>query len=81
MASQAPIIALLANPDLIHENPLTRRAFAQLHFTSDVSFLIFFAIGVMAFVVFSNSIGALALWVSVAFSQNLGVELQSVAHA
>ena len=80
VASLAPFIALLANPNLIHDNPLTRQVFDQLHFTSDVSFLIFFAIGVMVFIVLSNAIGALALWASVAFSQNLGVELQSAAY-
>lgn len=80
VASIAPFIALLSNPKLIHENTVTNLVFEQLHFKSDASFLIFFALGVMIFTVFSNAIGALTLWASVTFSQNLGVELQSDAY-
>lgn len=80
VASLAPFIALLSNQRLIHENPILASVYERLGFTSDIGFLMAFAIAIIAFIVVSNAISVFALWVSVVFSQNLGVELQSAIY-
>ena len=80
IASLAPFIALLANQKLIHEHPLLSRIYNELSFASDIRFFIFLALIIMAFIVISNIIAASAMWYSVRFSQNLGVELQSAIY-
>lgn len=80
VASLAPFIALLANQDKIHKNQFTQYIYQHLGFSDDLSFLMFFAVGVMLFIVASNAIAALALWFMVAFSQNFGLELQSAVY-
>ncbi len=80
IASLAPFIALLANQKLIHEHPLLSRAYNELAFTSDIAFFIFLALLIMGFILISNIIAATAMWFSVRFSQNLGVELQSAIY-
>ena len=77
VALLAQFITLLVNPNLIIENPFTRQVYDLPHFTGDVFFLTFFAIGVRVFTDFSNAIGALARRVSMTLSQNVCVELQS----
>jgi HlyD family secretion protein len=76
IASLAPFIALLSNQRLIHENPILAKAYAYLNCTSDIAFLMLFAAAIMVFIVVSNAVAAFAMWASVTFSQNLGVELQ-----
>lgn len=77
IASLAPFIALIANPGMIHTNRFTQAVYQRMHFESDVTFLMFFAGIVIAFVVASNAIAAVTTWFTVKFSQNLGLELQS----
>jgi ATP-binding cassette, subfamily B, bacterial PglK len=76
IASLAPFIAVIANKDLIHKNSVSAFIYDRLAFTSDVSFLMFFALVVMAFIIASNAIAALTTWFTVKFSLTLGLELQ-----
>jgi ATP-binding cassette, subfamily B, bacterial PglK len=77
IASLAPFIAVIANKELIHKNGVSAFIYDRLAFTSDVSFLMFFAMVVMAFIVASNAIAAITTWFTVKFSLTLGLELQS----
>ncbi|HSB95821.1 MAG TPA: ATP-binding cassette domain-containing protein [Spongiibacteraceae bacterium] len=77
IASLAPFIAVIANRELIHKNSISAFIYDHLGFTNDVSFLMFFALGVMAFIIASNSIAAITTWFTVKFSLSLGLELQS----
>ena len=76
VASLAPFIALLTNPSLIQKNPLTGALYQHLEFQNDVSFLIFFAILIIVFILLSSVLAALTTWILLSFSQDLGVYLQ-----
>lgn len=77
VASLAPFIALLANPESIHTNPITNYLFNFLNCTSDKQFLMYFAATVMAFIVLSNAVAALSNWLMFWFTSRIGAELQS----
>jgi len=80
IASLAPFVALVANHEMIHNNPITAYIYELFAFNSDNAFLIFFALGVMAFIVVSNAIAAATTWYTFHFTQNLGLELQSTIY-
>lgn len=76
VASIAPFIALVSNPALIHEHAATRHLAEFLDLSSDAGFLMAFAVGLMALIVFSNAVVAIGQWLIVSFSLQLGVEMQ-----
>jgi len=77
VTSLAPFIALLTNPQLIHKNRATNYLFNTLGFTDETTFLIVFALFIIAFIIVSNGVAALTMWCTAAFSQRIGLELQS----
>jgi len=76
VVSVAPFIAMVANPTIIHQNPLAARLYAGMHFASDISFLKSLGLMLMAMIVLSNMVAALGVWLIVSFSLQLGVEIQ-----
>ncbi|MDR2214336.1 MAG: ATP-binding cassette domain-containing protein, partial [Nevskiaceae bacterium] len=80
VASVAPFVALVSNPEFIHDNAAASYVYASLGFESDRAFLVAFAIAVIAFIIFSNAVGALTIWFTVSFAQNFGVELQGALY-
>jgi ATP-binding cassette, subfamily B, bacterial PglK len=76
IASVAPFIALLSNPEAIHSTPLTQKLFLAFDFQSDAAFLMAFAAALAGLIVLTNLVAAVATWLIVSFSLRLGVEIQ-----
>lgn len=76
VASVAPFIALVANPDLIHSNAISQKVYEMAGFASDRDFLVGFAGLLMLNIVVTNIIQAYSMWITVNFAKRLGIELQ-----
>lgn len=76
VASLAPFLALLSNPELISENEIIQRIYVGLDFESTNSFLIAFAILIMILIIMSNAISAFTLWLMMKFSMHVNANLQ-----
>ncbi len=77
MASIAPFVALVAKPELIHENAIVAAAYSMGGFSTDREFLIAFAGLLMLLVIISNAVPAAMAGLTWRFSQRLGAELQA----
>lgn len=76
VASIAPFVALLANPNLIHSNKWLNLAYELGAFQSDRSFLIAFATLVIITTILSNAVGALTTRLSVHAAFSVGAAFQ-----
>lgn len=77
VASIAPFIALLSNTQLIHNNKIIDFIYTALGFDSDYTFLVFFALLIMALIIISNAIAAFSTWRLFKFSVDIGADLQN----
>lgn len=77
VASIAPFIALMADPSLIHRQPLLRGIYVAVGSSSDVGFLTIVAVVIMLLILISNAAAAFTTWLMFVFSLRIGVELQS----
>ncbi|MDQ3459736.1 MAG: ATP-binding cassette domain-containing protein, partial [Deinococcota bacterium] len=62
IASITPLLALLANPDVIHSNRWLNWLYTSLNFSSTNSFLIFLGVVALVAIAFSNGFTALTMW-------------------
>jgi len=76
VASIAPFITILSNPDIIRSNEALSLLYNFLSVESDTQFIVIFAFISLAMIVISNSISALTLWVMLKLSMNIGGEIQ-----
>lgn len=76
VASIAPLIGILSNPDMITRNPALNYCYTTLGFTSIVSFIVGFALLSAVLIVLSNFFAGLTLWLTLRFSVNVGSKLQ-----
>lgn len=80
IASIAPFIALISNPDLIHTNPFSAELYRLSGVGSNLEFLTYFAVAVMVVIFSSNLVFGVATWLSFYFSLNLGNELEDALY-
>lgn len=76
IASIAPFIAVISNPSVIDTNPVLSFLYDYFKSTSLTEFLIIYALLVAAFILVSNTVSALVLWLLFHFAVNTGAELQ-----
>lgn len=76
VASVAPFIALVSNPQLIHSNVVAEWAFTTFGAGDDKTFLMAFAVGLMLLIVLTNAVMATATWLIASFSIRVGIEMQ-----
>ncbi|WP_339668563.1 ABC transporter ATP-binding protein [Dasania marina] len=81
VASLAPFIAILSNPEIIHSNSILSEAYASMEFTSNINFMIAFASLSILLVFFANFISAISLWLLLRFSIYFGCTLQGNLYA
>jgi HlyD family secretion protein len=75
-AAIGPFVALLTNATLIHKNKVFSFLYALGGFQSDISFMIGFAVLVMATIAISNAALALSTWYTLFYSSRTGQEFQ-----
>ena len=68
IASITPFLAMVTNPDSIHNNPLLDELFRRLGFTSVSSFIFFFGILVLSLLTLTNGTSMLMEWLLLRFS-------------
>lgn len=76
VASLAPFLALLSNPEIISENEMIQNIYNWIGFESKNSFLVAFAFLIMALIVISNVISAFTLWLMMKFSMHVNANIQ-----
>jgi len=77
IASIAPFIGLLSNPESIQTNKLLSHLYISGNFQSSQSFIFSFALVSIAMIFLSNGVSALTIWLQLKFSIYLGSKLQS----
>jgi len=77
IASVAPFIALLSEPELIATHPIVRWAYETGDFRSANGFAISFALFLMFAIVVANTVPALMSYLSWRFVRNLATEIQA----
>lgn len=77
VASIAPFIGIISNPDSIHASKLLSSLYAFGKFESTKDFIFAYAIFSVTSVFISNGVTALTLWVQIKFSNYIGCDLQS----
>ncbi|CAN5694377.1 ABC transporter ATP-binding protein [soil metagenome] len=68
VASIMPFMSVVANPEVIHTNVYLAAVYEYFRFTSPISFLTALGIVVVAVIILSNGVSALATWATVRFS-------------
>lgn len=76
IASVAPFIGIIANPDSIQTNKVLFWLYEKGGFDNNADFIFYFAILSITMIVISNATNALTLWVQLKFSIYLGSSLQ-----
>ncbi|RYY02694.1 MAG: ABC transporter ATP-binding protein [Gammaproteobacteria bacterium] len=76
VASIAPFIGIISNPETIHSNTFLKLLHDFLGAESDQQFIIIFAVLSVSMIFFSNAVSALTLWLLLKFSISIGSELQ-----
>lgn len=76
VASIAPLIALIANPDSIHQNRFFLALYESGDFTNSTEFIIYFAVVSIFMIIISNLVNTITLWVQLKFSISLGSGIQ-----
>ena len=76
VASIAPFIGIISNPQTIHTNTFLKLLHDFLGAESDQQFIIIFAVLSVSMIFFSNAVSALTLWLLLKFSISIGSELQ-----
>jgi len=68
IASIMPFLALVGNPNLVHENEILRWLYTTLGFRSVNRFLLLVGFGVLAVLIVSNAVSAAANWALLRYS-------------
>ncbi len=76
VASLAPFIGIISNPETIHTNKLLSFLYNFFSLESDQQFIILFAVLSVTMIFLSNGVSALTLWLLLKFSMSVGNELQ-----
>lgn len=76
VASVAPFIGIISNPESIQTNGVLAMLYELGEFTSTQEFLFAFALLSIAMIIISNGMSALTLWVQLKFSIYLGSSIQ-----
>lgn len=76
VASIAPFIGLISNPDVIHTHKVFSTLYELGEFQSNQSFILGFALLSIAMIFISNGVNALTLWLQLKFSIYLGASFQ-----
>ncbi|WP_062059479.1 ABC transporter ATP-binding protein [Cellvibrio sp. OA-2007] len=76
VASIAPFIGIISNPDSIHSNKVLATLYELGKFESNNEFILGFALLSIAMIVISNSVSAITLWLQLRFSIYLGSSFQ-----
>ena len=76
VASIAPFIGIISNPDSIHSNPLLRFFYDVVNPANTQEFIVIFAIASILMIFLSNAVSALTLWLLLKFSISVGSDLQ-----
>ncbi len=77
VASIAPFIAVISNPEIIHTNGILAACYAAAGFSSDTQFIAAFAVISVCLILTSNLITGLTYWLSFRFSIDIGSLLQN----
>jgi len=77
VASIAPFIAVISNPEIIHTNSILAACYAAAGFSSDTQFIAAFAVMSVCLIIMSNLITGLTYWLSFRFSIDIGSQLQN----
>ena len=80
VASIAPFIGIMSNPESIHTNSVLNTLYTLSHAQSNQSFIIMFAIGSIVMIFSSNLVSAITLWLLLKFSISIGSNLQFVLY-
>jgi len=75
IASIMPFMAVVMNPEVIHTNRFLERAFQELGFQSDQTYLIALGLLVLGLLVFGNVVKAVSLWLTLRFHNGLYYKL------
>lgn len=76
VASLAPFIGILSNPESIHTNRFLNWLYIYTQSSDTQSFIVMFAIGSIGMIFVSNAVSALTLWLLLKFSVSIGSNLQ-----
>lgn len=76
VASIAPFIAIVSNPEVIQKNDILNFFYVHLNVNSNHQFIVGFAAASMALIFFSNGVSALTLWLLTKYSMMVGGEMQ-----
>jgi ABC-type multidrug transport system fused ATPase/permease subunit len=77
VASIAPFIAIVSNPEIIQNNPFLSFLYDFLGSDSNHDFIIAFALLSVVMILISNGISGLTLWMLTTYSMKVGGQLQS----
>ncbi len=80
IASIAPFIALLSNPEIIETNAIVNGIYTELAFESVNEFFFAFAALIMVTITTSNLISAFTMWRLFGFSMRVGAALQTTIY-
>ncbi|MBU2863955.1 ABC transporter ATP-binding protein/permease [Reinekea forsetii] len=80
IASLAPFITLVSNPDSLQTNTLLSYLYSLYNFESVLEFIITYAIAVVILLVIGNSTAAYSLWKLIQISIKLGLHVQSTVY-
>jgi HlyD family secretion protein len=75
VASLAPFIALLSNPQMIHDNQALSWVYQHAPVDSETGFLMFVALAIIVLLAVTNAVAALTTWAMQAFSMQLGANI------
>ena len=75
IASIMPFMAVVMNPEIIHTNRFLERAFQELGFQSDQTYLVALGLLVLGLLVFGNVVKAVSLWMTLRFHNGLYYKL------
>ena len=75
VASLAPFISLLPNPDAIHQQALLQWFYDHVPVANETQFIALVALAIIVLLVVTNVTGALAIWATIAFSMVVGASL------
>ena len=76
VASIAPFIGILSNPEMIHTNKYLNAFYAYGHFDNNLDFIVAVALVTCSLIILSNIISGFTIWLTMRFSITVGAMLQ-----
>ncbi len=76
VASIAPFIGILSNPNIIHSNEYLSYIYTEFNLTNDTGFIVGFAGLTMGLIILANIISGVTLWLTFKFSVTIGAKVQ-----